>query len=78
MSLWAKRKGGWGATERRRDYFQPYLQVGGAFPVDDAVVEIGRDVPHGAVGAGQGVGDGDVQDAAGGGHGHLARGAQDS
>lgn len=48
------------STERRRDYFQPYLQVGGAFPVDDAVIEIERDVPHGAVEAGQGVGDGDV------------------
>lgn len=78
VSLWAKRKGGGRVTERRRDYFQPYLQVGGDFPVDDAVVEIGRDVLHGAVGAGQGVGDEDVQDAAGGGHSHLARRAQGS
>lgn len=69
-----KKKG----SVKRRDYFlkqwlQHYLQVCGAFPVDDVVVQLGMDLPHGAVGAGQGVGDDDVQGTAGGRKNHSAR-----
>lgn len=57
---------------------QLYLLVCRTFPVDHMEVELGKDFPHGAVGAGQGVGDGQVQDAPGAGQNHSARRAHGS